>query len=132
MPENHPARLPLLVGAAYFLLVSLAHAAGLKVPGLFVYFSVPSLAYQDRIISLLAFGWASFLLATAVRPSPSHLLATLVSGLAAIGMLLRIDLTTPFASIDRSIEPRWFLAETLMLALYWCWLLLAALRTLRR
>lgn len=47
-------------GSIYFLLVSVVHMAQVKVPVLFVYFDVPSHAYQDRIISLLAFGWALF------------------------------------------------------------------------
>lgn len=48
----------LYAGAIYFLAVALVHATGLKVPGLFVYYNVPSYAYQDRIIAFLAFGWA--------------------------------------------------------------------------
>ena len=31
-----------------------------KIPGLFVYFNVNSFEYQNKIISLLAFGWAAF------------------------------------------------------------------------
>lgn len=43
----------LLAGAAYFLLVSLAHMTGFKLPGLFIYYSLPSYEYQDRIIGFL-------------------------------------------------------------------------------
>ncbi len=47
----------LLAGGLYFASVALAHASGVKVPGLFVCFNVPSNNYQDQIISFLASGW---------------------------------------------------------------------------
>ena len=53
----------LRAGAAYFVGVTVAHWAGVKVPGLFVYYSIPSYAYQDKGIGILSFGWAMFLLA---------------------------------------------------------------------
>lgn len=43
----------LLAGAAYFLAVSSAHMTGFKLPGLFIYYSLPSYGYQDRIIGFL-------------------------------------------------------------------------------
>jgi len=57
----------LLGGSVYFFLVSVVHRVGVKVPLLFVYFNAPSFAYQDRIISFLAFGWSMFLLAEGRR-----------------------------------------------------------------
>ena len=53
----------LQAGAAYFVCVTIAHWAGVKVPGLFVYYNIPSYAYQDRGIGIMTFGWAMFLLA---------------------------------------------------------------------
>ena len=45
-------------GAVYFLAVTVAHWVGFKVPGLFIYYDIPSYAYQDRCIGVLCFGWA--------------------------------------------------------------------------
>jgi hypothetical protein len=59
-------RWSLWAGAAYFALVALANGAQTKLPVLFIYFDVPSHAYQDRIIGFLAFGWSAFF-ATAAR-----------------------------------------------------------------
>ena len=54
-------RWSLFAGSAYFLSVAVAHQIGAKVPGLFVYFGLPSHPYQDRIISALCLGWAVIL-----------------------------------------------------------------------
>ena len=53
----------LLAGSIYFFLIFLVHLFEIKVPGLYLYPSLPSYTYQDTIISLLAFGWSLFLLA---------------------------------------------------------------------
>jgi hypothetical protein len=50
----------LLIAAGYFFCVAAAHLAGLKIPGLFIYFDLASDRYQDLLISLLSFGWAVF------------------------------------------------------------------------
>ena len=73
-------------GALYFFLVSLAHALSIKLPGLFIYFDVPSQRYQDAIIAFLVFGWSVFFF-TALNEAPPHRPATraiLVLGLTAI------------------------------------------------
>jgi len=49
----------LLVSALYFIAVSIAHQTGLKLPMLFIFYSIPSERYQDLIISFLSFGWAT-------------------------------------------------------------------------
>jgi hypothetical protein len=67
----------------HFLVVSIVHMLGIKVPMLFVYFKVPSQVYQDRIISFLAFGWAVFFF-TAFSDLQRQLVRTiLISGAGA-------------------------------------------------
>ncbi len=53
----------LLLGAIYFYTVALLHFIGFKVPMFFVYYDVDSTIYQDRIISVLSFMFATFLFA---------------------------------------------------------------------
>ena len=66
-------RWSLMAGAVYFGCIALAHAVGLKIPGLFIYFNVPSHLYQDHIIAFLAFGWATLFYVAADDPV-AHLL----------------------------------------------------------
>lgn len=115
-------------GGAYFLCVAVVHALGLKVPLLFVYFNVPSYAYQDRIISFLAFGWAVFLFTAGRDPRANAALvrAILLAGAAAVVGLAAINLNTNFAALDANIQPRWFWLETAGLAGYWLWLVASA------
>lgn len=112
-------------GALYFFLVSLAHALAIKLPGLFIYFDVPSQRYQDGIIAFLVFGWAvSFL--TASNETPPHRPATraiLVAGLAAIVGLSLINVTTDFQLVSPLSRPGTFWLETALGALYWAWLM---------
>ena len=56
-------RIALFLGAIYFYLVSILHFIGFKVPMFFVYYDVESTIYQDRIISVLSFMFATFLFA---------------------------------------------------------------------
>ena len=93
----------LFVGGIYFLLVSIAHFFSLKLPGLFIYFNVPSTAYQDRIISLLTFGWSVFFF----------------SGAGAIIGLCLINMLTDFNSFSTDINTSIFWLETALLFLYW-------------
>lgn len=53
----------LLLGAIYFYSVALLHFIGLKIPMFFIYYDVDSTMYQDRIISILSFMFATFLFA---------------------------------------------------------------------
>ena len=53
----------LLLGAIYFYIVALLHFIGFKIPMFFVYYNVDSTIYQDRIISVLSFMFATFLFA---------------------------------------------------------------------
>ena len=93
----------LLGGAIYFLLVAIAHISGIKVPGLYIYFDIPSYNYQDRIIALLSFGWCMFLYsgfrltgAGLIRPVRYIIFA----GIAAIICLLLISNSDEIKEMD--------------------------------
>jgi hypothetical protein len=87
----------LLAGALYFFSVSVVHMLGIKVPVLFIYFNVPSYAYQDRIISFLAFGWSVFLFTAFTDPQKNSALvkAILVAGAGALIGVSIINAATP-------------------------------------
>lgn len=53
----------LLLGAIYFYLAAILHFVGVKVPMFFIYYNVESTLYQDRIIAVLSFMFATFLYA---------------------------------------------------------------------
>ena len=109
----------LTCGAIYFLLMSIAHAIGLKIPGLFIYFNVPSQTYQDKIISLLAFGWAIFFFVATSTMSRKLIKSIIVCGAVALAMLTFINLTTDFKSLHEKIDPKLFHVETIILGVYW-------------
>ena len=58
----------LYAGFVYFFSMATVHFTGFKVAGLFIYFQIPSYAYQDKIISVLVMGWALFYLQAAMNP----------------------------------------------------------------
>ncbi len=106
-------------GALYFLGVAVVHSLGVKVPGLFVYFNVPSYAYQDRIISFLAFGWSGLFYLTSRKLDSDLIKYILVIGLIAILALLVNTLITNFEALAPNIQPWRFLIIILGLFLYW-------------
>jgi hypothetical protein len=110
----------LLGGAVYFLGVSVAHMTGVKVPLLFVYFSLPSHAYQDRIISFLSFGWSVFLFTASRDPAKNRALvkAILIAGLAAVFGLNVINSVTDFHALSPAVNPAVFRMETFGLSMY--------------
>lgn len=116
-------RWSLLAGAAYFALVALAHTLGIKLPVAFIYFDLPSQAYQDQIIGFLAFGWSAFFFAAARDPGRHRgsVAAILTAGLAAVAGLAAINLRTDFAALGGSerVWPYW-LGGAGALA-YWAW-----------
>lgn len=114
----------LLSGAVYFACIALAHAFGLKIPGLFVYFNVPSLDYQDRIIAFLAFGWATFFYVAADDPvaHPLPVQALLTSSAVAILGLARINAAGNFGNLSPGISVRPFWIQTGFLLAYLVWL----------
>ena len=113
-------RLLLLSGSVYFFLVATFHMIGIKIPPFFIYYNVPSYAYQDRIISFLAFGWSVFLFTAFLNPVKNILLvrAILIAGAGAIIGLEIINTFTDFESLSNDINPTIFRLETLGLAIY--------------
>ncbi len=110
----------LLCGAVYFLGVAAAHMLRIKVPLLFVYFSVPSYGYQDRIISFLAFGWSVFLFSTSLDPVKNRdaVRAILIAGVGAIFGLHVINAVTDFHALSPDIHPSVFRLESRALSVY--------------
>jgi hypothetical protein len=123
----------LRAGSLYFLLVAVAHALGFKVPGLFIYFDVPSYAYQDHIISFLSLGWSILFWVVALEPGRDTRLLNVVlimgaAGLAGLGL---INLTTDFGALKDGLQPGVYWIETAVLAGYLLLLIILTLR-LRR
>lgn len=112
----------LYLGSAYFTLMSIAHLIGIKVPGLFIYYNVPSNAYQDRIIALLVYGWAVIFYTAAKTNSKDLIKAIMLIGYTAISILSFINLTTDFSTYSDSINPTIFHLEVGGLLLYLMWL----------
>jgi len=115
----------LLTGAVYFFLVSAAHIAGIKVPVLFIYFSLPSYAYQDKIISFLAFGWAMFLFSGFIGLKNNSLDSVkyiLFSGAGAIIGLSVVNISAEVKELSSIGDSLAFWLQTLFLFIYLLWL----------
>lgn len=110
----------LLAGAAYFCAIAVAHVSGLKLPGLFVYYNIPSHQYQDNIISFLAFGWAAFFYAASGEPSIIRPL--LAASVVALAGLAHINLTTDFVAVAGPVSVTPFWVQWAVLSLYISWL----------
>ncbi len=110
----------LLAGAVYFLAISIAHMLRVKVPFLFIYYDLPSYGYQDRIISLLSFGWSIFLFTASVDPVKNRdaVKAILIAGVSAIFGLNVINSVTNFRALSPDIHPSVFRKETIVLSIY--------------
>lgn len=110
----------LLAGAVYFLGISIAHMLRIKVPLLFLYFSLPSYGYQDRIISFLAFGWSIFLFSASLDPVKNRdaVKAILIAGIGAIFGLHVINAVTDFRSLAPDVHPAVFRLESRVLSVY--------------
>ena len=110
----------LKAGSLYFFLVSVAHVLGVKIPGLFIYFDVPSYAYQDRIISFLSLGWSILFWVVAYDPGRDKRLlnAVLVMGGAGVVGLGLINITTDFEALKDGLQPGLYWVETAVLAGY--------------
>ncbi|MBT4035539.1 MAG: hypothetical protein HOB84_02025 [Candidatus Marinimicrobia bacterium] len=109
----------LYAGALYFLGVAIAHALGSKIPGLFVYYNVPSYPYQDRIISFLTFGWAGLFFLTARKMEPDLIKLILIIGLVAVIALVVNTNITDFKQLDPSISSSDFNWNIGVLIFYW-------------
>ena len=115
----------LLAGSVYFALVAVVHMLGIKAPGLFIYFNVPSFGYQDKIISFLSLGWSIFLYTAFLNPIKNIDLikAILVAGMGAILGLCIINLSTDFTVLSEKINVSVFWWEVLCLGIYLVWLI---------
>ncbi len=110
----------LVAGAIYFLGVAIMHMLRIKIPLLFVYFSVPSYGYQDRIISFLAFGWSVFLFSASLDPVKNRdaVRAVLIAGIGALFGLHIINVLTDFRTLSPDIHPAVFRIETRAFSVY--------------
>lgn len=123
MDNIHILKFSLFSGALYFLCISVAHIAGLKIPGLFIYYDVTSYQYQDNIISFLAFGWSAFFYAGSkhieiIKP-------ILFSCVGALAGLVNITQSTNFGEINlvtTSTTPYWIQIALLFIYVSWLWL----------
>jgi hypothetical protein len=115
-------KISLLAGGIYFFLVTVAHAINLKIPGLFIYFNVPSYAYQNKIISGLSIGWSVFLFTAFITLSKSVIKSIIIAGAVILIMLIYINCSTDFKSLSSSINVNVFHLETGILFIYWLWL----------
>lgn len=123
----------LRAGAVYFTAIALAHTMGLKVPGLFIYFSVPSYPYQDHIIAFLAFGWAAFYFVASVDPAgnPLAVKGVILSSIVAIAGLARINFLDEVDAISPGVNLQHFWLQTAVLLVYVCWLFVFYMKTRR-
>lgn len=117
---NKILKYSLFAGSIYFFCISLFHLSGIKVPGFFIYYNIPSLQYQDKIISFLAFGWAAFFYS--VSKNISLVPFVLLSCFVALLGLANINLSTDFESILNGATTTPFWIQTLMLVVYVTWL----------
>ena len=113
-------RWSLRLGAAYFVAVTAAHWAGCKVPGLFIYYSIPSYHYLDCGIGTLSFGWAVFIWAASRELSLTP--AVLIAGVGGILGFSMINLSGEMASLASPHDLAMFWVELSILAGYLFWL----------
>lgn len=123
-------RYSLLAGAGYFSAIAVAHVSGTKVPGLFIYYSIPSYQYQDNIISFLAFGWAAFFFAAS--RAPSALTPLLVAAVVALAGLANINLATDFVALAGGVAVTPYWIQYVILCGYILWLVILAVRVRTR
>lgn len=121
--KNKILKISLLFGSIYFFFMAIAHISGKKIPGLFIYFNVPSYSYQDKIISALSFGWSIFFFSAFLSLSKTIIKAILAAGAVAVITLFFINYSADFKSLSTNININSFYIETTLLFIYWLWLL---------
>ena len=115
----------LLGGGIYFMLICVVHLTGVKVPGLYIYFNIPSYDYQDKIIAFLTFGWGIFFVTAAGDTGNLKLLRSiLIVGLGAISGLIFVNLSSDFEMLSPGINTGYFWIQNFILGLYLLWLFL--------
>ncbi|MCU0414826.1 MAG: hypothetical protein MUE91_10585, partial [Ignavibacteriaceae bacterium] len=117
-------KLSLLAGVIYFFLIAVAHLSGLKIPGLYIYFDIPSYPYQDNIVAFLALGWSIFFYTafTDVLKNIALIKAILIAGAAAIIVLSIINFKTDFQLLNSNVDINIIWLEVFILFIYWLWL----------
>ena len=115
----------LMAGSVYFTAVALAHLFGKKIPGLFIYYNVPSTRYQDQIISFLAFGWACFFFA--VSNNLKMIWYLLIAGVVAVAAVANINITNDFRQFAGVGETAFWI-QAAVLAIYAILLIIFALK----
>ncbi|MCW8825933.1 MAG: hypothetical protein OQK78_05860 [Gammaproteobacteria bacterium] len=116
----------LLAGALYFAAISVVHVLGVKIPGLFIYYNVPSHQYQDNIISFLAFGWAAFFYSGA--HNLNIVKAILLAAVVALLGLANINISTNFSLLSEGISVTPFWLQFILLCFYIGWLALLSFK----
>jgi hypothetical protein len=103
---------------------------GIKIPLLYIYFSIPSYGYQDKIISFLSFGWALFFLTAFINPvkNMNIIKTVIVAGFVAISGLCIINLLTDFRDLAPRSNITVFWVELSVLSFYLIWLCVFFLR----
>jgi hypothetical protein len=123
-------RYSLLAGCVYFVLMSIAHFFGIKVPVLFVYYDVPYYAYQDMVISFAVLAYVGlFYLASKSRenvPVALLVLALTVGGLSLVNMSAELKLLT----LLKPRDPYWI--QTAIIGVYWLYLVILYIRDRQR
>lgn len=113
-------------GALYFSLAGAAHLLGFKLPLLFIYYDLPSTAYQDRIIGALLMGWSLWFWRESQSGGPSR--ALLSAGGLALAALAWNTLNLPPIEGDQGGGTLHYWGQLLLLGMY---LIALALRTRR-
>tara|TARA_Y100001960_G_C14687097_1_gene834380 strand:- start:611 stop:1003 length:393 start_codon:yes stop_codon:yes gene_type:complete len=123
-------RYSLLAGCVYFILMSIAHFFGIKVPVLFVYYDVPYYAYQDMVISFAVLAYVGlFYLASKSRenvPVALLVLALTVGGLSLVNMSAELKLLTLLKPRDT------YWIQTVIIGVYWVYLVILYIRDRQR
>jgi hypothetical protein len=112
-------KLILSSGAVYFFLVTIAHLFEIKIPGFFIYFDVQSFQYQNKIISLLAFGWSSYFYVSTKFINTNqikNIIFPIIAGSYAIMIFSMINMSDELSSITSELYKYWI--GTIALFLY--------------
>lgn len=110
----------------YFYCMAAAHFFGLKYPLLFVYYDVPSNAYQDRIIAFSVVAFASLFYVAArhriAAPTALYSLAVAVLGLASVNVSDALQISLHGAATTA------YWVQTVWFGMVWLWLFVLYLR----
>jgi hypothetical protein len=124
----------LLLGTVYFAATGLFHSIGLKIPMFYIYYNIPSYEYQDKLIAMLAFGWAAFFFIASQAPGKFYLIirTVIIVGAIALGSLLWINFTTDFHQLNPRANANMYSLEVIPLFIYWVALMIFAIRHEKR